>query len=170
MFTAGIAGDVADYAVFPLVVGRPWSRSSSTTLACFWLVLLVTLQLALFPSFVGMSTWRSSPSTGFSRVLQRRPSVSLVLLVTMHFALCSLRCRHVRGRALHRLCQWHVLGWVLWVTFHPRCVPCCRLQARDARHHGRFYTISRGLRLAWFDSGYMHCVSLWSGSISCFST
>ena len=31
-----------------------------TTLACFWLVLLVTLQFALFPSFVGMSTWRSS--------------------------------------------------------------------------------------------------------------
>ena len=107
MFTAGIAGDDADYAVFLSVVGRPWSRSSSTKLACF----------------------------------------SLVLLVTMHFALCSLRCRHVRGRALHRLCQWHVLGWVLWVTFHPRCVPCCRLQARDARHHGRFYTFSRGFSL-----------------------
>ena len=63
----------------------------------------------------------------------------------------------LRARARRRQRQWQVSGL---------------RQAQDARHHGRFgpegflQVCLRILRCAWFDSGYMRCVSLRSISSS----
>ena len=89
-----------------------WPRSPLTSVVFTRLVLLVTLQFAVFPPFVGMSTWRSS------RFLPAQSSDSLILLVTMHFALSSFRCRHVGGGpTLAVSCAWLVL-LVTILTFH----------------------------------------------------
>ena len=110
---AGFAGFTPRY-VFPLVVGRPAARSASWpvwTNLCSWLVLLVTILLALYSPWLRAgpccrASWTSWTGLFVARCATTRLTVQTVQIYVLEQFLDKVVTRPLRPWSLHRCISW----------------------------------------------------------------